>query len=164
MTKETTTISKQKDHAFNKDVFLLGKDARGTKYWLESPSWDCGWYWGFGYIETYQGNREPSNARDIDSHSHATNFLSEYFTSWNGSEPVLTKRTFTEQEGWELCELFQQFYHLKEQAEFYGRGKMNCGNTTIRSWEDKPLAEKINREMIPVVTARIMEILTPLNS
>jgi hypothetical protein len=46
-------LSKRKSHAFGKDIYLIGKDKSGTNYWLESPSWDCDWYWGFGYIETY---------------------------------------------------------------------------------------------------------------
>ncbi len=59
-------MQKQMDHAFNKDVYLLGKDSEGISYWLEAPSWDCGWYWGFGYVETYRSNRKPSTARDIE--------------------------------------------------------------------------------------------------
>ena len=65
--KTKELIKKEKDHAFGKDVYLLGKDAEGVKYWLESPSWDCGWYWGFGYVETYQRNWRPSLARDIEA-------------------------------------------------------------------------------------------------
>ena len=49
MKKQTTT-------AFKKKIYLLGADAEGTKYWLEAPSWDCDWYWGFGYVETYTNN------------------------------------------------------------------------------------------------------------
>ena len=154
-------MNKQKSHAFGKDVYLLGKDVDGTKYWLEDPKWDCDWYWGFGYIETYKANRKPSQANDIESHQHATDFMSKWFTEWNGSEPILSEHTFSEQEGWELSELFAQFYHLQEQAEFWGRGKMNCANTEIKNWEDKALAKKVNKEMIPVVMDRIIMILNP---
>ena len=52
------------------DYYLIGKDNTGERVWLEKPSWDCGWYWGFGYLQTMQGNREPSRARDINSHTH----------------------------------------------------------------------------------------------
>jgi len=154
-----TIIPGQKDFAFGKDVYLLGKDDQGIKYWLEAPSWDCDWYWGFGYIETYQGNRRPSIASDVSSHSHADKFMSEYFTEWNGTSPILKQKTFTEKEGWELSELFSQFYHLREQAEFWGRGKMNTASTKIKSWENKELSKKINTEVIPIITARIIEIL-----
>lgn len=154
-------MNKQKSHAFDKDVYLLGTDTDGIYYWLQAPSWDCEWYWGFGYIETYQNNKYPDRTKDIDSHSHATEFMSEYFTEFNGSKPILKETTFNEQEGWELSELFAQFYHLQKQAEFWGVGKMHVANTQIKSWEDKALADKINKEMIPVVMARIMQILSP---
>jgi len=160
---EKPIMPKIKSRAFGKDIFLLGQDADGKNYWLESPRWDCNWYWGFGYIETYTNNNNPSAARDIESHSHASKFMSEYFTEWNGSKPILKYRTFTDQEGWELSELFAQFYHLQKQAEFWKRGKMNTANTKVQSWTDEKLAEKINQEMIPAITVRILEILTPKN-
>ena len=63
-------MKKQTTIAFNKKIYLLGADAEGTKYWLEAPSWDCGWYFGFGYVETYTNNNCPSKAADINSHQH----------------------------------------------------------------------------------------------
>ena len=45
-------MKKEKRKAFGKKIYLLGKDAEGVKYWLEEASWDCNWYYGFGYIET----------------------------------------------------------------------------------------------------------------
>lgn len=158
-------MKKRKEHPFSKDVYLLGSDTDGTYYWLEAPSWDCEWYWGFGYIETYTNNKLlGGTSRDIRSHSHAVKFMSEYFTEWNGSKPILEKTTFTEKEGWELSELFEQFYHLSQQAEFYKNGKMNVANTEIKSWKDEAIAKKINAEMIPVVIGRIIEILSPQQS
>jgi len=132
----------------------LGKDEFGIKYYLEKPSWDCKWYWCFGYIQGYEGV-------SYQSREHADKFMSEWFTEWNGSKPRLIERTFDDKEGWELCELFKQFYHLKEQAGFWGRGNMHCANTTIQSWKNKKLAKEINEKMLPVVIDRIMGILSP---
>jgi len=154
-------MNKKKSKAFNKEIYLLGEDSEGVRYWLEAPKWDCGWYWGFGYIETYTNNKNPNWSRDISSHSHADKFMSKYFTEWSGSKPILKKRTFTDAEGWELSELFSQFYHLKEQAEFWGHGKMHVADTKIENWTDKGLTDKINTKMLPIVMNRIMEILTP---
>jgi hypothetical protein len=154
-------MNKLKDHAFGKDVYLLGKDKDGIKYWLEAASWDCDWYWGFGYIETYRQNWAPSKARDIDSHSHADKFMSKYFTEWNGSQPILAERTFSESEGWELSELFEQFYTLKKTAEYFGRGKENVSNTSIPDYKKPELVKEINEVRLPQVFNRIYEILTP---
>ena len=155
-------LIKSKSHAFNKDVYLLGADENGDKYWLEAPSWDCNWYWGFGYIEVYSNNSDPSMARDITSHSHATNFMSEYFTSWNGSDPILKDQVFNEQEGWELSELFKQFYFLKEAAENFKRGNCYVATAKIPEWKKPELVIEINEILIPQVTKRILDILTPV--
>lgn len=165
MKQETSApiLGKQKSFAFGKDVFLLGADENGVKYWLEAPKWDCDWYWGFGYIETYTNNDNPSKSKDVNSHEHATDFMHKWFTEWNGSSPRLKVQTFTQSEGWELSELFEQFYFLKSAAEKFGRGKCNVGNTLAPTWEKKELAQEINEVLIPCVTKRIIEILSPVS-
>jgi hypothetical protein len=153
-------MKKQKSHAFGNDVYLLGKGFNGVYYWLLAPQWHCNWYWGFGYIETYTNNKYPYLSRDLQSCSHANDFLSKYFTEWNGNKPILACKTFTEAEGWELCELFESFYLLKNTAEFYGRGKSHVAPTCI-DLKNKRLARKINEIELPLIMNRIIEILTP---
>ena len=154
-------MEKQKQHVFGKDVYLLGSDEQDIYYWLEAPSWDYGWYWGFGYIETYTNNKNPSKSRDITSHQHANNFMSDWFTEWNGSKPILKDKTFNDKEGWELCELFEQFYFLKDAAKNFKRGKCHIANTILPTWEKPELTKEINEILIPHITKRILEILTP---
>jgi len=154
-------MKKRKEHAFGKDVYLLGSDKEGSLYWLESPSWDCDWYWGFGYIETYTRNKSPQASNDIISHEHADNFMSKWFTEWNGSKPRLEECTFTERESWEISELFEQFYFLQEAAKNFGRGRCHCANTTVKLWEKPELVKELNEVILPEVMNRIIEILTP---
>jgi hypothetical protein len=174
-----TTIDKQKSHAFKKDVYLLGKDADGIRYWLEAPSWDCGWYWGFGYVETYQQNRTPSKARDIDSHSHIdssfmgkVSFYNTDKNAWDYTEyihnifdcPTFTETTFSEKEGWTLSELFKTFYQLRESADMFGKGGSHITtNPCADIIANKEWAKHINEVMIPAITAKILEILSPSN-
>lgn len=153
-------MDKIKSRAFNKDVYLLGEDKDGTWYWLEEAKWDCDWYWGFGYIETYTRNKEPSRAKDIESHQHADDFYPKW---WQGDEPILTAITFTEKEGWELAELLKQFYILKESAEYFGRGKAYMADTKIEPYKKPELVEEINKVRMPIIFNRIYEILTPIN-
>jgi hypothetical protein len=76
---------------------------------------------------------------------------------------MLDKCTFTESEGWELSELFKQFYTLSKSAEMFGRG--GCHITSSEATKDvltkKEWVTEINEVMIPKVTSRILEILTP---
>lgn len=156
----TILLDKAKFPAFGKEAYLLGEDKQGTRYYLESAKWDCGWYWGFGYIESYTNNKRPDLARDIDSHEHADNFYSEW---WGNDDSRLVKTTFTESEGWELAELLKQFYTLRESAEMFGRGSchISTSKATQETLKDEKLAERINKEMIPAVFKRIYEILEP---
>jgi len=156
MTK--TTLNKQKDHAFGKDIYLLGADGNGIKYWLEAASWE--WYWGFGYVETYTSNNNPSKAQDITSHQHITSFIEGVHNMYD--TPKLSATAFTEHEGWILTELFKTFYQLKEQTGFYHRGGMN---TTLNPLKDllknKKEENRINRVLLPKVFSEIYKILAP---
>jgi hypothetical protein len=174
---DKNVLEKTKSRAFRKDVFLLGKDDEGIMYWLEAPSWDCDWYWGFGYVETYQRNYLPNHAKDIDSHQHIdSSFMGkqEFYDHEKGcfrqgeyihniyDSPRLVSTTFNKDEGWELSELFKQFYLLKEMADFCHREKPGCHVTTspVDHGNLKDWYEKINQVMIPKITSEIIRILS----
>lgn len=146
-------LEKQKIHKFGKDMYLLGTDEEGTKYWLEEPSWDCGWYWGFGYIETL-------NARgtDIESHQHAFNFYSNWMDT-------LVETTFTKDESWALCELFDNFYMLRELADAqHHNGKLGNYTEKRHGYDFTKLFKDgivINRDCLPFVMAKIIAMLSP---
>ena len=155
------TLEKKQSNAFGKDVYLLGKDVDGVAYWLESPSWDCGWYWGFGYIETYTSNMMPSRSKDINSHQHAGDFM-KWAIEWNGKDPKLKETTFSDNEAWQLSELFKRFELFKELAGYYHRGGAQIA--TIKNEDSKKDAAKtkqINEVEIPYITGKILEILKP---
>jgi hypothetical protein len=155
-------IKKRSDFAFGKEVYLLGSDSDGTTYWLEAPSWDCGWYWGFGYIETYTNNTYPSSSLDIVSHQHATDFYSEW------CRKILKEKTFSDDEKWELCELFMNFYTLKNLAETQKHEGKEGNYTGKRNGFDyrKLLRADvdINRDCLPFVMAKIVSILSGKNA
>ena len=67
-------IKKANYRMFGKNIYLIGINSEGEKVFLEQASWDCGWYWGFGYLETYTNNRQITRSKDISSHSHFSNF------------------------------------------------------------------------------------------
>ena len=162
-------MKKQKNRAFNKDIYLLGEDVDGIKYWLEAPSWDCNWYWGFGYVETYTNNKHPEMSKDIESHQHIdSSFLGEGNAKDGGychniyDSKLLHKKTFTESEGWELSELFKCFYLLQKYADFKKHGHVNISpSNTTKNMKDLKEWNSINQKDIPIITTRILEILAP---
>jgi len=172
-----TLIGKRKSHAFGKDVYLLGQDDQGTLYWLESPKFDCGGYWGFGYVETYTNNKRPDLAKGVSCHQHIdSTFLGQHykydfetkeykkleFVNNLFDSSLLKSPTFTESEGWQLSELFKQFYLLQDMAAFSHKTLPGCHITTslVNHGDLKGWNEKINKVMIPAITAKIIEILT----
>lgn len=152
-------LEKEEDFAFSKRVYLLGQDEEGISYWLEAPSWDCGWYWGFGYIESYQGNFKPSKAKDIDSHSHAKGFYREWWDT-DKEKSRLKLTTFSEAEGWKLSELFQRFEILKDTAGLFGRGGAHISGTDDYI-KREVWAKEINEMILPKVFEDIINILSP---
>jgi hypothetical protein len=164
--KGVYNMKKRISRAFGKDVYLLGKNVYGELVWLESPSWDCGWYWGFGYVEIYNygGNRDPSKCTDISSHSHFdglvfhNNNKGEYIHHINKALP---ETTLTDNEAWELSDLMKRFYTLRESAEIFHRGNANYTSNTKHDSTNKELAEYINNVELPKIFNRVIEILSP---
>lgn len=168
-------LEKRKSHAFHKDVYLVGKMKSGELVWLEAPSWDCNWYWGFGYMETYTNNEHPDRSRDISSHSHWNGFLGkvekydfekkcytlgEYRHHINESD-LMAETVLTDKESWLISDLMKSFYTLREAAEVLGRGGSHLTTDPVKTVQDKNMADKINKELLPALFARVLAILTP---
>ena len=179
--KTKEQLPKKQDRAFGKKIYLLGCDENGINYWLEHPQWDCGWYWGFGYVSTYPNNNNPGRSRDIQSHQHVDSSLMGQMEKYDHEKgcfvkgeyvsnifdaPLLHKTTFTESEGWKLSELFKQFYLLQEMAEFANKTLPGCHVTEspVNHGDMKEWNKHINEVMIPKITAKIIEILSPETS
>lgn len=153
-------MKKQKSFAFGKDVYLLGKDADGVYYWLESAKWDCGWYWGFGYIETYTNNKNPNLAKDIKSHQH---FDSLFFRAGNGYDAFkkfFVETTLTEKETWQLLEMMKTFYILREYSDTLNRGGAHyTANPLKEIIQNNDEYERINKIVLPELFNKIYELL-----
>ena len=87
----------------------VGTYADGENLYLSKHNWDCGWYWGFGYI---------GNSR---SHFH---FESLFYI--NGKHPTASElfeeSVFTDKDWWVIRDLFKQAYGLQAAAEVYRHG------------------------------------------
>lgn len=136
--------------------FLLGtKDNK--KYYLVAPSWDCGWYWGAGYVQTYNRSK-----RDIDMHTH---FDSLFFNkNKNGYDAFLDffdDVTLNKNEVWQLVEMMKTIYVLKETADVLGRGGSHytsnpCKDIIINAEE----VTGINKVVLPKLFEEVEELLT----
>lgn len=162
-------IKKRTSEAFGKKVYLLGVFDNGEYFWLEEAKWDCGWYWGFGYIETYTNNKFPNRAADISSHSHWQGGIAGYvrdtvkpYINHMYDNNHIVKCTLTEQESWKLAELMKSYYTLKEAAALLDSGSAHVTENPAEATLHRPdMAKTINEELMPAIFAQVYELLDP---
>lgn len=170
-------INKKTSVAFGKKIYLLGIDNDNRLVWIEAPKWDCGWYWGFGYIERYTNNKNPSKAKDIESHSHFQGEIVGQQEFYNHEKQVFQKGEYihhlnenpnfkasvlTDGESWLLSELMSSFYILQKTAEFFKDGKSNLTDNPLKeSFKRQDWRKEINEKMLPLLFKKIDELLSP---
>lgn len=113
-----------------------GTYADGELLFLEKHKWDCGWYWGFGYI----GNKNCHF--HFESLLENTKYASELFKQTNISDS----------DWWVIRDLFKQAYALKGAAETYRHG----GHQTTRPGvtdilKNKEKADELNKDLQAVL-------------
>jgi hypothetical protein len=165
MKNDVKLIEKQKSHAFGKDIYLLGR-LYNERIWLEAASWDCNWYWGFGYIESYTNDRSPANSRDINSHTHydSTCFVKDdkgNFIHLLCEVPGLTECTLTEKEQWQLSDLMKSFYTLEETSALFHTGNSHYTTVPELDLKNPELENHINKELLPKVFKQVYKLLSP---
>ena len=155
MKKQTTT-------AFGKKIYLLGTDKDGIKYWLEEPSWDCGWYWGFGYVKTYTNNNCPSKAKDIKSHQHFDSlFLNSNVCAFDAFKEFFKETTLSKDEVWLLVDYMKSFYNLSEAAETLGSGySYMAERAKIEEVKNVEMTKEINERILPAIFKQIDKLLS----
>lgn len=117
---------------------------QGERLYYQAPSWDCGWYWGFGYL---------SNSR---THLHLNSFC-QGRNLRDGLRQEFSHLALPEKELWTFCELAMSAYTLKETAELFTRGGSNytLNNPVRELLSCKEKAEHINQKLLPVIFREI---------
>ncbi|MBO7692335.1 MAG: hypothetical protein J6T10_06840 [Methanobrevibacter sp.] len=153
---EKKTINKFGEH------YLLGIGKDNQKYYLEKESWSCGWYWGCGYIHTFTNNTRPTCSRDIASHQHfSTLFLSGPKCAYDNFTEFFKETVFSKEEIWKLVDYFLTIYKLKDAAEVFRHGNSwQTEKATIDILKCPDLENKINKEFLPELFAKIKELCT----
>lgn len=130
----------------NYSKILLGKND-GQNIYLSPPSWDYGWYWGFGYL----GNNDCHYHIDgLNKNINLHDAIIEHFGN------TLTVRP---SDVWTLAELFKTFYDLKTVTSILkgssGLTSNPCKNIILNIDE----ITRINNIVLPQVFEEIYKIL-----
>lgn len=157
-------MKKEKRFVFGKNIYLLGKDEEGTKYWLGEASFDCEWYYGFGYVRTYTNNKNPERSRDINSHQHYDGlFLENRCSSPEEFKKVLPETPLTDKEIWKLNELMRTFYTMRKYMDLIYRGSSNITENDCYSIiKNETEWLRLKNEAMPALFKEIYNILEPI--
>lgn len=157
-------MNKQEFKIFGKKVFLLGKDKEGIKYFLEEARFDCGWYWGFGYVETYTNNKNPNLSKNIASHQHFDSLIFNHNVScFDRFKNLFCETPLNDKEIWKLCELMKTYYIIKNYS-----GLLHCGGAHITKNDEKNEIlnqdeyNRINKSVLPAIFNAVYKILKPI--
>ncbi len=119
------------------DKIYLGisKDYEEEIY-ITKHTWDCGWYWAFGYL----GNHT--------TYFHIKKWLDNSDITDNlKSSPIITQEVW-----WKLGDLFKQAYALQKVADVYHRGGANWSETgEMGISKDLDKCKEINKDLLKVL-------------
>ena len=155
-------ISKKTINKFG-EHYLLGINKEGKHIYLEKESWDCGWYWGAGYLHEFTNDRCPERSTDITMHTHFDlQFLRDNDKSaYELLEDYFDAMVITEDEQYKLIDLMLTMYKLRKAAELFHYGcSLQTEKAKIDALKDKELEDKIDKELLPQVFDRIRKLLT----
>lgn len=126
---------------------------------LRCPSWDCGWYWGFGYIQRWN-----SISRDIDFHSHLDSVLFHTDKNCLAALNTVFDKGFvlkTDKKKFQFLDLVKTIYHFREMAEVYRHGGSfisgsPLGYDVVRNDDEY---RRINYEVLPKLIDELYKLL-----
>lgn len=151
-------MKKRKDFAFGKSIYLLGEDINGRKYWLEESSWECGWYWGLGYVETYTNNNHPSSSRDIYTHQHFDELILKNgkAKAFDRFKLCFPKNPFSDKEIWTILEIMESLYLMQQYSDILHIGGAQISkNPCSELIKNADEYDRINKKIIPELNQRL---------
>jgi len=124
----------EKNYRPSKNILILGEKISFTKH-----SWDCDWYWSFGWI----GNH--------NIHTHADVFTRDLL--WHDVDDVFEDHIFdSDNSFWVFKDLLVQAYALSKVSHVYRSGgycTVRIGVTDVIA--DKAMETRVNKDLEKVL-------------
>ena len=141
-----------------KNLYFLGVDKDGDNVYLQDISFDCGWYWGMGYVESFRPRAKSQNSHMHFDSLFLTKDLHKSFKNYF-DETVLNDR-----EMWQLLEYMKSLYQLRKFAEMiHLHGSHITQNDFLKEnfvSIDTEYRDRINTVLIPGLWSKVVELLT----
>lgn len=128
--------------------------------YLSAPSWDCEWYWSYGYL----GNQ--------NEHYHLDDYETPYWLREKQNrnmydalknDYILAPKIY--ENLWLFCEFTETIYSFKTIAEVYKRGGSHYTHSKDEQkiTQDLVAYERINNIILPQLFDKLYTIITPKN-
>lgn len=147
------------------------------RVYLEGFQWDCGWYWGGGYISTHSMHTHFDgcflDVVDVRGHSLG-NFVSPWYKGhfpesakvvnngcavWVDLDFFLDDAQFTARQWWRIKDLYKQFYIFRDAAEAFQYGGHCTSDARSAGEIDKDKAGLLNDHIEQVIIPEIVKAL-----
>ena len=119
------------------------------RIYLSTPTFDCDWYWGFGYLgnshchyplDSYQAEQGSGEHRNID-------MFDALSTDYDLCSALKDTGNL-----WKFCELFKTAYALAEVAKVFKRGGSHYSKNPCQELLKNPgMYEHINFVLLPTL-------------
>ena len=134
--------------------FYLGENQEGLHVYLQKPSWDCGWYWGFGYVKEFRGKKQ-----DYETHTHFDSLFLEH-NIFDSYKRYFKTSVLNDEKIWLLLGFMKEFYISKNYAELLQYGNYITSKAkNILDDKNKEAnqkeAERINKVLLPELFEKI---------
>lgn len=153
-------MKKRTIKVFGETSYLLGKGKDGDMYYLVEPKWNCGWYWGMGYIHSYTNNSQPMRSKDIATHTHFDYVFFHEKNGYDNFKEFFTETPLADKEIWTLMELMKSAYILRNMSNMtYRGGAYYTENPCAELLKDIPEYQRINDVLLPAIFEQVRNLL-----
>lgn len=147
--------------------YYLGTATDGTNYFYQKAKFDCGWYWGIGYVESFTNNNYPWRARDIDSHTHFDYLMEQQMHPYGGRmgwfdgfKNIFHETLLKDSEIWKVLEIMKSLYTARAYSDMLYRGGSHyTSNPVAGTIKNDAEYERINKVVIPALSEKLYSIL-----
>lgn len=148
-------MKKETKKVFGKTYYLLGKKD-GEKVWLEEGHFDCDWYWGIGYVETFN-----KRYTDINMHTHFdTLFFNGNKCCYDLFNEYFDETTLDKDEIWKVLEYMKSIYTMREYSDLLHIGGAHITTNAFKDdIKNDDEYERINKKIIPMLLNEVYKII-----
>ena len=135
---------------------LFGHKLDGEVIYLDLPTWDCNWYWGFGYLGNSQCHYHLKTYQEEGGFGEHRNI--NMFDALRG-DYKLCPALADDNNLWKFCELVKTVYALLEVAEIFHRGGSHYSSNPCKDLLKSPeQCKQINEVLLPALFKEIDKI------